>query len=90
VHTADRGKYNSQRGISLLLFFARLLRKTATNEGFLSFDRTSAETPNMRSDERSVSELKRDAENRRADLTITVDGLRTKVSDTVDGIRCSL
>jgi hypothetical protein len=41
----------------------------------------------MRGDGRPVSELKRDAENSRADLTITVDQLRAKVSDTVDDIR---
>jgi hypothetical protein len=41
----------------------------------------------MRGDGRPVSELKRDAENSRADLAITVDQLRTKVSDTVDDIR---
>jgi len=41
----------------------------------------------MRGGERSLSELKRDAENSRADLTITVDQLRARVSDTVDDIR---
>src|SRR5580704_13546347 len=40
----------------------------------------------MRGGERSLSELKRDAEKSRADLTITVDQLRTRVSDTVDDI----
>jgi hypothetical protein len=46
-----------------------------------------AEATTMSGDERSLSELKRDAEKNRADLTITVDQLRTRVSDTVDDIR---
>jgi hypothetical protein len=41
----------------------------------------------MSGDERSLSELKRDAEKSRANLTVTVDQLRSKMSDTVDDIR---
>ena len=41
----------------------------------------------MNGNERSIGEIKRDAEKNRADLTVTVDQLRSKVSDTVDDIR---
>jgi hypothetical protein len=41
----------------------------------------------MSGDERSLNELKRDAEKSRANLTVTVDQLRSKMSDTVDEIR---
>jgi hypothetical protein len=45
------------------------------------------EATTMSGDERSLNELKRDAEKSRADLAITVGQLRTRVSDTVDDIR---
>src|SRR5271156_1095344 len=41
----------------------------------------------IRRDERSLSDLREDAERTRADLTDTVDQLRSKVSDTVTDFR---